>query len=72
MINSGPVLYLIYLIFLEKKVFIVIQIYLLLVVLGGRTMGSVHPDTLATKWDFICDYYSGEEKYLNLLMFLLI
>lgn len=35
MMNSGPVLYLIYLIFAKKKeVFIVVQIYLHLVVLG--------------------------------------
>lgn len=49
--NSGPVLYFIYLIFAKtKKIFIVVQIYLHLVVLG-RALGIVYPDVLATKSD---------------------
>lgn len=56
--NSGPVLYLIYLIFAttkkrkKKKVFIIVEIYLHLVVLGKRGSGFLFIlTTLATKWD---------------------
>lgn len=50
--NSGPVLYLIYLIFAkEKKKFLLLFKYICISWYSGRAVGIVYPDVLATKWD---------------------
>lgn len=53
MMNSGPVLYLIYLSFLqkEKKKFLLLFKYICIWWYSGRAVGIVYPDVLATKWD---------------------
>lgn len=54
MMNSCPVLYFNLFDFLQQKkekVFMVVQIYLHSVVLGGGAVGIVYPDVFATKWD---------------------
>lgn len=53
MMNSGPVLYLIYLIFAkkkEKKKFLLFK-YICIWWYSGRAVGVVYPDVSATKWD---------------------
>lgn len=53
--NSGPVvLYLICLIFLQKKKkFLLLFKYICIWWYSGRAVGIVYPDILATKWDAV-------------------